>query len=75
MDGDTTLTGFVHGIWGDGGAVFGTKGTLDARGVLLDSNTPISFYRAEEWIRQGRSVFLRAREAEWRARKGLRQWS
>jgi hypothetical protein len=117
VDGDTILTGFVHGIWGDGGAVFGTEGTLDARGVLLDSNTPISagrfatlilggggwreftpdfrdgdtdvfvpevldrggpfldFYRAEEWIRQGLSVFLPAREAEWRARKGLRQWS
>jgi hypothetical protein len=115
--GDTTLTGFVHGMWGDGGAVFGTHGTLDARGVLLDSNTPIlagrfatlilggggwhgftpdfrngesdvfvpevldrggpfvDFYRAETWIREGHSVFIPEREAEWRARKGLRPWS
>lgn len=117
VHGDTTLTGFVHGIWGDGGAVFGTHGTLDARGVLLDSHTPIwagrlatlilggdgwrsftpdfrngesdvfvpevldrggpfvDFYRAETWIREGHSVFIPEREAEWRARKGLRPWS
>lgn len=117
VKGDTTLSGFVHGIWGDGGAEFGTTGTLDARGVLLDSHTPISagrfatlilggtgwrafkpdfldgnadvfvpevldrggpfvdFHRAEQWIREGRSVFLPEREAEWRARKGLRPWS
>lgn len=115
--GDATLAGFVHGVWGDGGAELGIHGTLDARGVLLDSHTPISakrfatlilggggwrsftpdfrdgetdvfvpevldrggpfldFHRAEDWIREGRSVFLPAREAEWRARKGLRPWS
>ncbi len=42
VSGDTTLTGFIVGTWGDGGAVFWTDGTLDARGVLLDSNTAIS---------------------------------
>lgn len=115
--GDTTLAGFVHGMWGDGGAELAIHGTLDARGVLLDSHTPISagrfatlilggggwrsftpdfrdgetdvfvpevldrggpfldFHRAEDWIRADRSVFLPEREAEWRARKGLRPWS